>query len=242
MLEFLHDGELALKLLLQIRRPETYGPELKELYWDLKEISDRASKICDVRLVRGDTMLIIQERLYFVYSMLHVRADLSKIFFAMRPPREYDEVLDALTFGSFLQHKLFTEMTQAQVDDLGNKASRNDAVHHRYNEFRNGAPLMQPRNQIINPDFIGKLERYIQALDHEYERTLVSYMESPIPPLGRGWFPIRRYSSAPVRGREFMSLDVSGSNLNEYNGMLDELREILVVRCGFDDSSGPGGF
>ena len=242
MLEFLHDGELALKLLLQIRRPETYGPELKELYWDLKEVSDRASKICDVRLVRGDTMLILQERLYFVYSMLHVRADLSKIFFAVRPPKEYDEVLDALTFGSFLQHKLFTEMTAAQVDDLGNKASRNDAVHHRYQEFRNGAPLMQPRNQIINPDFIGKLERFIQNLDHEYERTLVSYMESPLPPLGRSWFPIRRYSSAPVRGREFMSLDVSGSNLNEYNGMLEELRETLVLRCGLDDRAAPGGF
>ncbi len=242
MLEFLHDGEIALKLLLQIRRPETYGPELKELYWDLKEVSDRASKICDVRLVRGDTMLILQERLYFVYSVLHLRADLSKIFFAVRPPREYDEVLDALTFGSFLQHKLFTEMTAVQADDLANKASRNDSVHLRYQEFKTGSPLMQPRNQVINPDFIGKLERYTQALDHEYERTLVSYMESPIPAIGRGWFPIRRYSSAPVRGREFMSLDVGGSNLNEYNGMLDELREILVLRCGLDDRASARGF
>jgi len=242
MLEFLHDGEMALKLLLQVRRPEALCPELTELYWDLKDVSDRASKICDVRLVRGDTMLIVQERLYFVYSVLHVRADLSKIFFAQKPPREYDEVLDALTFGSFLQHKLFTEMTPAQVDDLGNRASRDDAVHQRYQEFRQGAPMMQPRNQIINPEFTGKLQRYMDALDHDYERTLMSYMESPMPPSGRAWFPIRRYSSAPVRGREFMSLDVSGSNLNEYNNMLDDLREVLISRCGFDDGRRPGTF
>jgi hypothetical protein len=242
MLEFLHDGEMAVKLMLKIRRPESYCPELTDLYWDLKDISDRASKICDVRLVRGDTMLILQERLYFVYSILHLRADLSKLFFARRPPHDYDEVLDALTYGSFLQQKMFTEMTGGQADELYTKSSRNDSVFQRYQEFKHGAPMMQPRNQIINAEFVGKLQRYMDEVDLEYERTLISYMESPLPAMGRGWFPLRRYSSAPVRGREYMSLDVSGANLNEYNGLLSELRELLMARCGLDDGRTSNSF
>lgn len=235
MLDFLHDGEVAIKALLRVDRPEHYCEEMVGLWYDLREIHDRATKIIEIRRVRGTTMLITPERLYLVHLVLHARVDLSALFLRMVGSAESEDLMDTLTVGSFLQVRLYREMNESQRRAVEDSIT-DESARLRYQEMRNCLPLLEPVNQVINKNFISKLDRYVAALDHRSETLLRSFMTRPVPHLARTWFPLRRYASAPMRARQFIGLDVAGANLSSFRSMLDRLLGVLEERCGF---SGP---
>ncbi|MCI0497799.1 MAG: hypothetical protein L0Z54_05870 [Thermoplasmata archaeon] len=231
MLDFLHDGEVVIKVLLQVDRPEDYCEEMTGLFHDLKEVHDRAVRIIEVRKVRGNTLLISRERYYLVYLILHTRADMTALFLRMAGSAEREDLLDTMTLGSFLQLRLYMGMDDPRRQMIED-AARSDTSRERLAEFRNGAPILGSRGQIITPEFLAKLDAHVNALDHRAETLVTEFMSRPVPSLGRAWFPLRRYATAPMREREWIGLDVAGANLTSFHGALTRLRGVLESECG----------
>ena len=238
MLDFLHDGEVAIKVLLQVDRPEDYCEEMTGLFHDLREVQDRASRILEARRVRGNTTLINRERLYLVYLILHTRADLTHLFIRMVPSAEREDLMDAITLGSFLQVRVFHSMDGTRRRTL-EEAAVDESARERLREVRDGASLLVARNQILTPEFLAKLDAHASSLDRRAEVLVTDFLTRPVPPLGRTWFPLRRYVTAPMRDRQWIGMDIAGANLNSFHGRLVQLQEMLVEECGLEAPKEP---
>lgn len=237
MLEFLHDGEILLRLLLDLKGDKEQCPVLVEFYHDLKEIGERALKISDARKQRGDTVLISHERLYLVHLILHARADLSKLLPTVCTGTDYDQFCDSIAIGSFQQLKLFQSMEENERQKYYQTAAREVRIYNRFQDYRNDLPYLIPRNRVINQDFTSKVERYQSELEADVVKEVRSQMDHPIPSGARHWFSLQRYASSVLRDRTFIGIESADTNIRTFNGLLANYHKFITDKCGYTEKN-----